>query len=692
MIKGSDWHYASAMQSEPAASPGLPEAEAPPGESGAEVPPADHDAPAAETEAVLDLSRLTAVLSGHGVTIACAVVILASLVWKAEFISHFYFRQDDFKIYDMARSSGLSWGFFTQGDSGHLFPGVFAVTWVLARVAFYNWPAATAVNLIFIAAASVAAWRLLRTLFGNRIEIVIPLVLYVVAAIGFENYALWIAAVESVPMQLAIFAALTAHVHFIRTGRYRHAAAAFGWLAFGLFFDEKAAVIPLVLFAVTAAYLSPDSRLFTAVRTTAVRWWRVWAGYVVLLAVYVVILLTSGLSTSSTKPVLPAAGPAGTFAWHLISQNALPGLLGGPWRWLPNGDTGFAYAAPPPLLTWLSLLVLAGLILATVATRRTSWRAWAILAGWIVLADMLPIMLGRLQFPVSAALLGTETRYVSDSAAILAIVVGLVWLPVTRAEDQARREDGPADRSRSRPARYFGRRWQIAALDLTALFVVGSVWSVQQLVDVSGGATAGAVGRAYIANAREALAQTPPGTVIVNSQVPDNIMQAVFFPGLSSTQIVLAPLSSRGKQVSWQSAPDGYYSALKIFGADGRLYPALVSGPSTTPLVSGGCSPFRHGRVVLSFPAATPAGTAYLEIGYLAGTAAAGQSVTVTYGSVSRTMVLHAGLSVDFMPVSGTATSVSIDDALPGLCVSKALAGAIQGGLGPAIPATPAAG
>ena len=174
MIKGSDWHYAFAMQSEPAASPGLPEAEAPPGESGAEVPPADHDAPAEETEAVLDLSRLTAVLSGHGVTLACAVVILASLVWKAEFISHFYFRQDDFKIYDMARSSGLSWSFLTQGDSGHLFPGVFAVTWVLARVAFYNWPTATAVNLIFIAAASLAAWRLLRTLFGNRIEIVIP--------------------------------------------------------------------------------------------------------------------------------------------------------------------------------------------------------------------------------------------------------------------------------------------------------------------------------------------------------------------------------------------------------------------------------------------------------------------------------------------------------------------------------------
>jgi hypothetical protein len=678
------------MQSEPAAVPGIPEAEAPPGESGAEVAPADHDAPAEEADAVLDLSRLTAALSRHRVTLACAVVILASLVWKAEFISQFYFRQDDFKIYDMARSSGLSWSFLTQGYSGHFFPGVFAVTWVLARAAFYNWPAATAVNLVFIAAASVAAWRLLRTLFGNRIEIVIPLVLYVAAAIGFENYALWIVAIESVPMQLAIFAALTAHVHFIRTGRYRHAAAAAGWLALGLTFDEKSVLIPLVLFAVTAGFLSTDGRLLTAVRTTAVRWWRLWALYVIVLAVYAAILLSSSLSTMGTTLIPPSAGQVGTFAWHMISQSALPGMLGGPWQWLPNGNTGIAFAAPPTLLMWVSVLVVPGLIVAMIATRRKAWRAWAILAGWILLADMLPVVVGRLVPQFSAALLGTETRYISDSAVILAIAAGLAWLPVAAATAKPAASDEA--RSEAQPRQYFGRRWRLAALDLTALFLVGTVFSVQQLADVSGGAASGSAGRAYIANARQALAQTPAGTVIVNSLLPDNIMSSVFFAHYSDTRTVLGPLSGRGSQVTWQRAPAGYYSALKIFGTDGRLYPVLVAGPSTEPLISGGCSPFKHGPLVLSFPAATPPGTAYLEIGYLAGVASAGQTVNVTYGSISRPMVLHPGLSVDYMPVSGSATTVIIDDPLPGLCVSKALAGVIQGSLGPAIPASPASG
>jgi hypothetical protein len=273
---------------------------------------------------------------------------------------------------------------------------------------------------------------------------------------------------------------------------------------------------------------------------------------------------------------------------------------------------------------------------------------------------------------------------------ILAIAAALAWLPVMTGEEQT--PVARADLAPVRPPRYFGRRWQIVAIDLAAVFVVGTIWSVQQLADVSGGATSGAAGQAYIANARQALAETPAGTVIVNSLLPDNIMSSVFFAHFSDTRAVLGPLSRRGSQVTWQRAPAGYYSALKIFGSDGRLYPVLVAGPATETLPFGGCSPYKHGPLVLSFPAATPPGTAYLEIGYLAGVASAGQTVTVTYGAVSRPMVLHPGLSVDFMPVSGSASTVTIDDPLPGLCVSTALAGVIQGGVGPVIPASPASG
>ena len=46
----------------------------------------------------------------HQVTLACLAVILGSLIWKAVFLSQYFYRQDDFLIFDAALKSGLNWG------------------------------------------------------------------------------------------------------------------------------------------------------------------------------------------------------------------------------------------------------------------------------------------------------------------------------------------------------------------------------------------------------------------------------------------------------------------------------------------------------------------------------------------------------------------------------------------------------
>jgi hypothetical protein len=630
-----------------------------------------------------DLAKFVALISRNRVTIACAVVILVSVLWKIAFVSQYYFRQDDFEIMDLAVKSHLTWSYLTQGYVGHFFPGVFAVAWVLARVALYNWAAAAGVIVVLIAAASLAAWRLLRTLFGNRIEIVIPLALYLLAPIGFENYSLWNAGIESLPMQLAIFTSLEAHVRYVRTSRYRYAVTAAAWLVLGLVFDEKAAVIPLVLFAVTAGFLTRKRGILAAVVAAVRDWWRGWLLYLGLLVAYVVILVI-GLHHSTIKPGVPTSiGAIGTFSWALLRLTVLPGMLGGPWRWFASSDYGLAYSWPPSALVVISAIVVLGFIGATIVTRRRSWRAWAILAGWIVLADMLPVILGRLQvagLPGVPGLFGMESRYVSDSAAILAIAAGLAWLPVTGSASAAADVPGPR-------RRYFSGRWTLVALALTVVFVVGSVWSVQKFSAVTG--SDGGAGRPYIANARLALAQTPPGTVIVNSQLPDNLMISWFLT-YADTKSVLGPMSGRGGQVTWTGSPSGYYSNLKIFGTDGRLYPASLVGSATRPLpTKQSCSSQRHSQLVLTFPAPTQFGSPYMAIAYLAAPSAAGQSVTVTYGSTSQSMAIRPGVNADYFPVSGSARSVVIDDPYgPGLCVDNAVVGAsFAAGFGAAIPA-----
>ncbi len=63
------------------------------------------------------------------------------------------------------------------------------MTWVLARVALYNWLAGSLIVLVMLAAARLAAWRLLRTLLGNWSAMLIPLTLYLLSPLAFPTDA-----------------------------------------------------------------------------------------------------------------------------------------------------------------------------------------------------------------------------------------------------------------------------------------------------------------------------------------------------------------------------------------------------------------------------------------------------------------------------------------------------------------------
>ena len=78
-----------------------------------------------------------------------------------------------------------------------------------------------------------------------------------------------------------------------------------------------------------------------------------------------------------------------------MKESFLPGALGGPWQWLPTSDSSYSFAAPPTVLVWVSVIVAVVVIVVSVLVRRIAWRAWAILVLWIALADVLPVVIGR---------------------------------------------------------------------------------------------------------------------------------------------------------------------------------------------------------------------------------------------------------------------------------------------------------
>jgi hypothetical protein len=610
---------------------------------------------------VIDWPELATWARNRGVVIFGLILITAQLIWKSIFISNYFFWQDDFHFLELGLGHSFSWGYLTYDGAGHLFPGVYAIVWVVARIGLYDWVFASAITVISLAAAGLAALRLLRTLFGDRPAILVLLLAYLLCPLTMLDDRWWSAALESLPLQIAIFMALNAQVHYVRTNRFRHAIAAAAWLVFGLLFFEKALILPLVLLGITAGFLieGPWPR---AIGQCLVRYWKSWVLQAMILAVYTVVLSQS-LRTSTEQPTVSGLGQAFSFTWELLKDTFVPGALGGPWQWFPIEDASYAASAPPGMLAWLALIVAAAVILASIALRRYAWRAWAILAGWLLAADVTPVLLGRAEVLGAGVL---QTRYVSDALAVLVICLGLAFLPL----------DGQPD-IRRRPALPVGTQvGRLAAAGLVGAFVIGSVWSVQDLQTTTSGVQA----RIYIDNARAAVAEAPAGTVIVDFPVPATMMIGAFGTYADASKVIgpMEDATARAR-LRWTSSPRGTIDHLMIFGADGRLRQVAIYGQTSAPPTTGRrCHPATRGRVVATFDAPSDPASRVLRVAYLADSAAGGADMTIRYGNTTQRLAVEPGLHFGYLPITGSAASVTITSpAIRGLCVGDVQAGAI---------------
>lgn len=633
----------------------------------------------ADTGAILDWGQLQNWARRHQVVIGGLVLIAAQLAWKGLFLSHFFFRQDDFHYLDRALDNGFNWRYLSYVGSGHLQPGTFAIAWVLARLSLYNWALATAVSLVLLAAAGLAALLLLRRLFGSRPVVLVPLAIYLLTPLTLPDLGYWSSAVESLPLQIATFMTLYAHVQYVRKRRVRSLVAAAAWLVAGLIFFEKAVVLPLLLFAVTSGFCVPGSWP-RAMRRSLVQYWRAWLVYAVLALGYLGLLVVV-LRGSTVQPGRPKSLDAtATFAGHLLRDTFVPGALGGPWQWLTSVDGSYAYSAPPAGLAWFAVAVAVALIGASIWARRRAWRAWAILAGWLVAADMLPVLLGRIE-EINAGLLGIETRYVADAAPVLAICVGLAFLPVAGLQQQ------PQARTMTAGTGQLGRA---VAAGTVGAFVIGSIWSAQAYLN----STSSLPARTYIANARIALRLAPPGTVVVDQKVTSRLILG-FFGGYADASKIVGEMrrDEPSARLRWLRRPAGTLDNLMIFGADGRLHRVRIVGVQSPPHPLGqGCWPQHDGKVVVPLATASSADSVTVRIGYIF--APSSGQMTVSYGRTTQQLAVQHGLHSAYLPVRGSARQVVLSGlGSSQICVGDAEAGTYAALLtGPAIPPIPLAG
>ncbi|WP_214321043.1 hypothetical protein [Nonomuraea sediminis] len=548
----------------------------------------------------------------HGeIVLGVALVMIAlQLAWKFDLVRRTYFRQDDFVFITRGLENSLSWDYLMRVDYGHLVPGPFAIQWAMGRMGVYNDVLAHLVVIGLQALACLALLRLLRLLFGARPAILVPLGLYLVTPLTISSLSWWAVAIETLPFQIALPMALSSHVLYTRTGRRRHALAAAAWTLFGMAFFVKAPFILVLAVVLTLGWLRP--------RRTA------WPLYLAVVAGYAVVffrqLFTSvQLTNDLIKPSLPSLEVTARFAWTLLSGALVPGALGGPYRWRPIGDD-YATAAPPSALVWAGLAVTAVVIAVSVFYRRRAWLAWVMLLGYFALADVVPVLIGRIQ-QLGPDVGGYELRYVSSTATVLAIVVGLAFIPV-QGEEQPWRRPLPALR----------RVW----FGLAAAVLVGSIWSVVAY----GRLPLGRNVKSYIETARLALARAPMDAVVMDTNVPPKVAYPIFFYEYARASKLLAPIATH--PVTWATQLTGPVRNPLAFDEQGRLRPVNIEG-LTIP--RPGCLQVKGTDTRIPLPLPLPNGEWTVQVSYLNPTPT---TLSVTLGGVGTRVAAGKDLGWTF--------------------------------------------
>jgi hypothetical protein len=612
------------------------------------------------------------------VTLSALVLIAAQVGLNSYVLNRGFFQQDDVIIGGLA-AQPFSLHLLFQNYGGHLMPGVFALAWGPVHAGGYDWGLWAGTLVLMQALAGLALLRALRTLCGDRMVLLIPLGVFLFTPMALADLSWWAVGCQSAPIQLALAMAVDQHVRYIRTGRIRNVVFAALWVLFGLAFFEKAAGIPVLLFALTSAFLIPEAWP-QAVLTTLRRHWIAWATYGGIIVAEIVVYALS-LASSPGQVRVPVASSAVTFSWHLLVNTFVPAALGGPWHWAPPfGTPGswtlYAIASPPPELLGMSWILAVLVVIISLWYRRRAWPAWTILFGWLMVVDVLPILLGRLA--TFGTQLADETIYVADAAPVLAICLAIAFLPL-RGEQDAYRTTLPPARPRT-----------VAVCAVAVAFIASSVSSAIAYRGVLHPQNA----RSYLATASTALADAPPDAVIYPTQVPAQLALPLFGQ-LSQVQNVLAPLVVQvpGQRFRWTSSPSGLVKHFMVFDEQGRLHPATVQGPRSYP--------FRHPKnclltasgMQLPLTASVYALPLLMQIGYYA---ARPVTLAVTFGGHQSQVTLSASpLAYAYLPVQGPGNTVVITSLTPDpeVCIGTVTVGnVLASATGTPVPAFPLPG
>jgi hypothetical protein len=587
----------------------------------------------------------SALSTGERVVLVAWAMIALQLVLRGWAVAGSWFYADDFIFLGTVARGEATTDWLFSPHNIHLMPLGLWLTTLVGAVGAFSWTAAVAEILVLQLLASLACWWMLRTFFGDRPGILVPLGAFLFLPMSFPTVVWWAAVVNQLPHQAALYACLAAHVVYLRERRRWALVMATVFFALALGSYTKGLLVPVLLVLVAVLYFAEGGLLRRPWRAL-VDYWQAWTAYGVVTAGYLVTYLTTVPSTG--RPDLQVL--ADTVDLSLTTSLA-PSMLGGPWVWTSLNQVGGVgprlFVDTPASLVALSWLVLGMLALVAVLRRRRAWFAILVLAVY-ALASAVLVGAGRAgDFGVASASL--ELRYFADLSGVVALCLGLALLPVRGAVGSSE------PRTPVVLDLHVGRRWVAAGL---AVVLAGSLWSSfayarpwhdpEQMPQEQ-----------WIANATEGLTAEP--VEIPDTPVPDSVLWAAGFPANLVSRL-LSPLGDRVQVVDQGTD-------LKMLDDRGRLRPATIPDvPRTQPGPDGACGyAVRESTKIQIVPVLDF--DFWLTISYLG---AQDGTMTVSAGRTETELPVERGPHTAYVRTQGAYDSVTLTPA-PGttLCVDN---------------------
>lgn len=597
------------------------------------------------------VSSRTGLRPGDLVVGSALVAVAAHLALRVWMLWPSWFYGDDFALLGEAGRGSASLDHLGEPYAGQLMPVGRALALVVARSGSLDWHVAAVTVLALVLLADLACIWMLVELFGRRAAILLPLALYLTSAVVVPATMWWAAALNQLPLQAVLCAAVAAWARYLRTARSAWWAVAVALVVVGLLSYAKTLLVLVVLAWITLAHFTSGGAR-TRVRRVA----RAHAVPIAVLTATAAGYLTWYVVAVPSIVVTDGSGAvAGELARTMLGEALPVGLVGGPWRW-GSLNTPVVTADPPAWSVASAWLLLVAVVVVVAIRRRRTGRVWALFVAYCGLAYLLLL---TTRSPLVGAVIGGEYRYLTDVMPVAALCLGLATMTVRGADEPTVLRAGSARFSlRSLPV---ALAVLLAVSGLVSTIGYARVWHRDD------------VARNWIEAVRGGLAAA--GAVdVADRSVPEDVVSPFVAPWNTLGELLpLAGIPASFSRVS---------SRLAFVGDDGRVVQAVVQPVALgAPGPEEGCG-YRvaGGSLTVPLDREVPPGVYWLRIGYLSSTS---DTITVSTPRLSEEAQVSKGLGSIFVNLAEGADSVTVtvvdDDTT--FCLGDVEAGPLVEGL-----------